>query len=99
MPRLESPYKASLIKRLERKYPDALIISGLAMLLQGLPDILILYRGRYALLEVKRDAKAPLQPNQDHYVALLGELGFAAFIYPEIEEEVLHALESALWSY
>jgi len=48
-----------------------------------------------ASLEVKASAAAAKRPNQDHFVKRLREMSFAAYIYPENEEEVLRALEQA----
>jgi hypothetical protein len=47
------------------------------------------------MLEVKASADAPEQPNQEYYVNSLDAMSFAAFIYPENEEEVLDDLQSA----
>jgi hypothetical protein len=63
--------------------------------MQGLPDLIILWKNFWAVLEVKTSEMAGVQPNQDHYVERLGEMSFAAYIYPENEEEVLNALQQA----
>jgi hypothetical protein len=54
---------------------------------------LILYRDRWAVLEVKKDAKAPERPNQGYHVQTMNNMSFAAFIYPSIEEAVLSDLQ------
>jgi hypothetical protein len=62
---------------------------------QGIPDLLILWHDRWALLEVKASMSSEKQPNQDHYIELFDEMSFAAYISPETEEEVLSALQQA----
>lgn len=67
---------------------------------QGIPDLSVLFRptARFAMLEVKTSAKAPVRPNQQWYIDTWGENIFTAFIYPENEQEVLLALHAALVS-
>lgn len=82
-----------MIQRLRRSFPSALILKNDAQYLQGVPDLLILDYGVWAALEVKRALDSEIQPNQRHYVELMNEMSFAAFISPENEEEVFDALE------
>lgn len=89
---LEREYQARLRKKLERMFPGCVILKNDAELLQGVPDLLVLHEDRWAMLEVKADESSRLQPNQDYYVRLFGSMSFAAFIYPSVEQEVLHAL-------
>ena len=63
--------------------------------IQGIPDLLVLFEDKWAMLEVKKSASEPLRPNQAHYLRRLGEMSFAALIYPENEEEVFDALQQA----
>jgi hypothetical protein len=53
---------------------------------------LILYRNKWATLEVKIDEDAEHQPNQDYYVGKMNEMSFSSFIFPENEEMVLNEL-------
>lgn len=62
---------------------------------QGIPDLIILYGPYWASLEVKLSAESSSQPNQDYFVERLDSMSFAAYIYPEVEEEVLGALQQA----
>jgi hypothetical protein len=91
----ENQYQAKLVKRLETMFPGCLIMKNDSGLRQGILDLTILYNDKWASLEVKRSAIAPVQPNQDYYVRRLDEMSFAAYIYPENEEEVLIALQQA----
>lgn len=63
---------------------------------QGILDLLILFRDRWAMLEVKASLTAPYRPNQEHYIEHFGNMSFAAMICPENEEDVLHDLQLAL---
>lgn len=92
----ESKYQAALIQRLYVMYPGCFIQKNDSSYTQGVPDLLILFGPRWAMLEVKASADAPKQPNQDYYVGELNAMSFAAFICPENEEEVLRGLEQAL---
>lgn len=88
----ENQYQAGLKKRLRAMFPGCLVIKLDSSDIQGIPDLLILYKNRWAILEVKKDANAPHRPNQDYYVAMLNDMSFSRFIYPENEEEVLDEL-------
>lgn len=93
---LEREYQARLIRKLHGLFPDCLVLKNDPDYLQGIPDLTIFFGDRWAMLEVKASAKAPFQPNQKWYVAELGKMSFVSVIYPEIEQEVLDALHSAL---
>lgn len=91
----ETPYAKELMERIEALFPGCVILRNDAQKLQGVPDRLILWGPYWAMLEVKRSANEEAQPNQPYYVELFGQMSFAAFIYPENEEEVLYALQQA----
>ena len=63
-----------------------------ASYIQGIPDLLVLYRDKWASLEVKKSANAKRQPNQQHYVGLMNEMSFSRFISPENKDEILNEL-------
>jgi hypothetical protein len=92
---LERDYQKSLKAKLERLFPGCFILKNDPGYLQGIPDFLILYGNRWAMLEVKAKANAAIQPNQAYYVDLLDRMSFASFIDPSNEEEVLDALARA----
>ena len=94
----ESEFQAKLIKTLKKMFPGCEVLKNDAGYRQGVPDLLILFGSHWAMLEVKRSADAPLRPNQQFYVSLYNGMSFAAFIYPENEEDVLSALQSAFAS-
>lgn len=92
----ENKFQAQLIKELkENILPGCMVLKNDPNYIQGIPDLLILYGERWAMLECKRDNTCVHQANQDYYVALLNRMSFAAFIYPENKEVVLRELQTA----
>jgi hypothetical protein len=90
---LESKYQAKLIKKLKHLFPGSIVLKNDPNYIQGFPDLLILYKKKWAALETKRSENATHRPNQDYYVDKLNKMSFSAFIFPENEEEVLNELE------
>lgn len=91
--RRESGFQHDLIETIVGRWPGSLVLKNDANYIQGIPDLLVIYGDRWAMLECKRSAKERHQPNQDYYVNTLNEMGFARFIFPENLEEVLDDLE------
>lgn len=89
----ESTFQKQLKKELKDKFPGCIVYKTDPLQLQGSPDLLILYRDKWAALEVKRDSKAPHRPNQDYRVKQMSEMSFASYIFPENKEDVLGDLE------
>jgi hypothetical protein len=94
----EGQYQTKIIKKLKRRFPGCDVLKMDASYRQGFPDLLLLWREHWASLEVKMSPSADRQPNQDYYIDKLSEMSFAAYIYPENEEEVLNALQQAFES-
>ena len=95
---LESEFQTTLIRRLRSVLPGSIVIKNDPSYIQGFPDLLVLYKDRWAALEVKKSATAKARPNQRHYVDLLATMSFARFVYPENVEEVLSAIQQAFRS-
>ena len=93
MGKLESQFQAELRKKIEARLPGAIVNKNDANYRQGFPDLIVLYKDRYAILECKKSAHERYQPNQELYLKRLGEYVFTATIYPENEKEVLNELE------
>lgn len=90
----ENAYQAGLKKRIKGLYPDCLIHKNDPNDIQGVPDLLVTHKGKCAYLEVKRSSTATHRPNQDYYIGKINETGgFARFIFPENEEEVIKEME------
>lgn len=89
----ESVYQAHVISELRRRLPGCFILKNDSSYLQGVPDLLVLYKTWWGMLEVKVSADSVFQPNQEYYLELLDEMSFAACIYPENEYEVLDEIQ------
>jgi len=89
----ERDYQAKLIKKFRQVFPGCVILKNDSAYLQGVPDLLILWNDRWAMLEVKASRRFIPSANQEYYVDMLNEMSFASFIYPENENEVLDDLQ------
>ena len=90
----ESKFQSDLIKELKKRFKGCIVIKIDPTFIQGFPDLLILYKAKWAALECKKTAKASKRPNQSYWVKLLNKLSFASFIYPENKNQVLNKLTS-----
>lgn len=88
----ESDYQATVIKMIDRRLPGCFVIKQSTDFVQGLPDLLVLYGDRWAMLEVKISSRSRFRPNQEYYLDLFHRMSFAALIHPENEEAVLDEL-------
>ena len=96
--RKESDFQSSLKKELQERFEGSIVQKMDSGQIQGIPDLLILWRNRWAALECKKSANASKRPNQEYYVNKMNEMSFARFICPENKEEVLNDLEQAFRS-
>lgn len=98
MAKKENAFQAQLIKDIRERFSDCIVTKLDSSHIQGIPDLLILYKNKWACLECKKGKNAPHRPNQDYYVSLLNHMSFSRFIFPENKEEVLNELEQAFKS-
>lgn len=94
----ENEYQSKIIKRLKKDFPGCVVLKNDPNYIQGIPDLIMLYGDRWVALEVKANNRARHQPNQDYYILKMNEMSYAAFIYPENEEDVFNELQSTLYS-
>lgn len=94
----EAKYQANLIRKLKVRFPGSQVLKNDPQYIQGILDLTIFWGPCWAMLEVKASATSSARPNQDYYVKQMNDMSFAAFIYPENEEEVLSALSEAFES-
>ena len=89
---LENRFKTNLVREIKEMLPGCMVLHLDPNEIQGIPDLLILHRNKWAVLEGKKNATASHRPNQDYYVDLMDRMSFASFIFPENKDEVLDAL-------
>ncbi len=89
----ESDFQKKLINKIETLFPDCEIMKQDSKYKQGIPDLVVFYKDKYAMLEVKKNASANHQPNQDYYVNKFSKWSYASFVYPENMEKVLVELQ------
>ena len=94
----ENQYQAKLIRKLKQRFPGCVILKNDPNYQQGILDLTFLYEDFWAMLEVKASGNARERPNQRHFVKHLSGMSYAAFIYPENEEEVLTEIQKAFSS-
>lgn len=94
----EGAFKANLKKDLKQMFPGCIVTQMDPNDIQGIPDLLILYKDKWATLECKRSSKASHRPNQNYYVEKMNDMSYSSFIFPENKEAVLNELQQALQS-
>jgi len=91
----ESVFQRNLIKEIKDLFPGCIVLKNDPNYIQGIPDLSIFYKKKWAMLECKDEKNASHQPNQDIYVEQANSMSFARFIYPENKQEVLDELQQA----
>ena len=95
---LERDFQAKLIKELKVRFEGCIVMKNDSSYIQGIPDLLVLYKDRWASLECKKSKTASKRPNQQYYVDKMNEMSFSRFICPENKQEVLDERERAFES-
>ena len=98
MAKLERDFQGQLIKDIKQMFPGCIVMKNDSSYIQGIPDLLILYKDKWASLECKNKANAKRRPNQEYYVDKMNEMSFSSFIFPENKEVTLSELRKAFES-
>lgn len=100
MAKRENEFQSKLIKDIRELFPGCVIVKNDCNYIQGIPDLTILYKDRWAVLECKRSKEEMEKcirtnnpPNQSYYVNSLNKMSYAGYIYPENKTEVLNDLQ------
>lgn len=94
----ENKFQAQLIKKLKDKFEGCIVTKLDSAHIQGIPDLLILYKNHWATLECKKTLNSSHRPNQEYYVNKMNDMSFSRFICPENEKEVIDAMEESFKS-
>lgn len=89
---LESKFQSQLKEKIKELLPGCIVLKNDPTYIQGVPDLIILFKNRWAMLECKKNKGSKHRPNQDYYIDKADRMSFASFIYPEIMDEVLERL-------
>ena len=96
--KLESKFQSELIKELKERFPGCMVLKNDPNYIQGIPDLLILHKDKWASLECKRSMTATKRPNQEYYVSKMNDMSFSRIICPENKEEILDELSQSFKS-
>ena len=91
---LENKFQSNLIKDIKKEFPGCIVMKNDSSYIQGIPDLLVLYKDKWAALEVKRSENASHQPNQDYYVDKMNNMSYSAFVHPDNKSEVMDELKN-----
>lgn len=91
----ENSFQSDLIKEIKERYPGCVVLKNDPRYKRGIPDLTVLYKSKWAVLECKKEKKASKRPGQENYVSRLDKMSFSRFIYPENKEEVLNEMDAA----
>lgn len=90
---LEREFQSNLIRTLKDRFPGCIVLKNDPTYVQGVPDLTVFYKNKWATLECKKSWNFKDRPNQRYYVDLMDSMSFSAFIFPENEEAVLNELD------
>jgi hypothetical protein len=93
MAKLESKFQKEFIDEAKVRYPGCVALKNDSSYIQGFPDWTLLYKNKWAVLEMKKERGARKQPNQEYYVNMLDGMSFSRFVFPENKDEVFKELD------
>lgn len=92
----ESDFQKKLIDNINKLFPECVILKNDSRYRQGIPDLIILNKNRWAILECKKRKNSHYQPNQNYYLDKLNNMSYANMVCPENEKEVMDELYKSL---
>ena len=91
--KLERDFQKNLIKDLKSMFKGCIVMKNDSSYIQGIPDLLILFKDKWCSLECKKSSSASKRPNQEYYVNMMNDMSFSRFIFPENKDSVLTELK------
>ena len=91
---LERDFQMNLIKDIKSMFKGCIVMKNDSSYIQGIPDLLILFKDKWCSLECKKSSHASKRPNQEYYVNMMNDMSFSRFIFPENKESVLEELKN-----
>lgn len=79
----ESTFQKKVIQALKNNFRDSIILKTDSAHIQGIPDLLVLYKNKWAALEIKNSINASYQPNQEYYLDLMNSMSYASVVHPD----------------
>ena len=92
LPMLERDFQPHVIRAIKLTLSDAIVLKNDSSYQQGVPDLIVLYKDKWATLEVKRTLKSRPEPNQTYWVDRMNEMSFSAFINRDNMHDVLDVM-------
>ena len=92
--KLERDFQKNLIKDIKSMFKGCIVMKNDSSYIQGIPDLLILFKDKWGSLECKKSSNASKRPNQEYYVNMMNDMSFSRFIFPENKESVLKELKN-----
>lgn len=89
----ESNFQKSLKQKIKDRYDGSMVLKNDPSNFKGIPDLLILYKDKWAALECKASPRASERPGQGYYISKMNSMSYASFINPENEEQVFKELD------
>lgn len=94
----ESDFQGTLIKDIKKRFPGCMVLKNDPNYIQGVPDLSIFYKNKWAVLECKRSENEPFRPNQKYYIKKMNSMSYANVIYPENKEDILNEIQQSFES-
>lgn len=95
---LENKFQSKLVSEIKKRFPGSIVLKLDPTYIQGVPDLLILHKNKWATLECKKNQSSKRQPNQEYFVKKMNDMSFSRIIYPENKEDILNELQQTFES-